>query len=115
MLGRADDHKRVDADQPVSVQRRLSSVPSPSDGGELHHLLDSLIALRLEFANDTDGQRALVDSCGRTTLVKVRKILDTAIENIKVVIETADHPEQSKSSPAQSALVKERVAEKRLD
>jgi len=115
MLGRADDHKRVDADQPVSVQRRLSSVPSPSDGGELHHLLDSLIALRLEFANDTDGQRALVDSFGRTALVRVRKILDTAIENIKVVIETTDHPEQSKSPSAQTPLIEERIAGKRLD
>ena len=116
MLSRTDDHKHVDPDQPVSVLRRLSSVPPPpSDGDRLHHLLDSLIALRLEFANDTEGQRVLVGAFGRPTLVKVRKILDTAIDNTKVVIETAAYPEVPKLSPSQCALVEPSAAGERLD
>jgi len=116
MLTRADDYKHFDPDQSVSILPRLSAVPPPPSGGDqLYHLLDSLIALRLEFANDTEGQRTLVGNFGRTTLVKVRKILDTAIENTKVVIETADRPEPPNSSASQCALVEPRAAEKPLD
>ena len=109
MLTPADADKCVDPDQPVSVVRGLSVVPPlPSDGDQLHHLLDSLIALRLAFANDTEGQRALVGSFGRTTLVKVRKVLNTAIENTKVVIDTTGDPESSKLPPSQCAVIEPR-------
>ena len=45
-----------------------------------------LIALRLGFANGTDGEKAL-RSISRAKVLEVRTILDTAIHNTKCVIE----------------------------
>jgi hypothetical protein len=69
---------------PPTASPKLAAVPPPPlDGGPLYQLLDSLIALRLGFANGTDGEKAL-RSISRAKVLEVRTILDTAIHNTKV-------------------------------
>ena len=51
----------------------------------LYELLDSLVALRLEYANGTDGEASMA-SLGRGKLLEVRTMLDTAIHHTKRII-----------------------------
>ena len=55
----------------------------------LYQLLDSLIALRLGFANGTDGDQALA-TVSRARALEIRTILDTAIHKTKRVIEDVE-------------------------
>jgi hypothetical protein len=71
--------------------------PPPLDGGPLYQLLDALTALRLGFANGTDGEKAL-RSISRAKLLEVRTILDTAIHNTKCVIEDVERHKPSKQA-----------------
>ena len=52
----------------------------------LYELLDALVALRVSFANGTDGDKAL-SAIGRAKVLEVRTILDTTIHNIKSAID----------------------------
>jgi hypothetical protein len=52
-------------------------------------LLDSLIALRLGFANGSDGDQAL-GIVSRAKVLEIRTILDTAIHKTKRVIEDVE-------------------------
>jgi hypothetical protein len=67
----------------------LSVGPGPAT---LYKLLDSLIALRLEIANNTAGERGLTAALGIPTLREVRKILDRAIGEMKRKIDRAAQP-----------------------
>ena len=55
----------------------------------LYELLDALVALRVSFANGTDGDKAL-SAIGRAKVLEVRTILDTSIHNINSAIEDID-------------------------
>jgi hypothetical protein len=78
--------------QPTDAARRLAAVPPPGD--PLYQLLDSLIGLRLSFANGTDGEKA-VRSISRAKILELRTLLDTAIHNTKCVIEDVEGPSAS--------------------
>ena len=58
----------------------------------LYGLLDSLEALRLEFANATEGEKAVIATHGLTKLREVRKLLDTAIQTLKLAIDALEGP-----------------------
>ena len=57
----------------------------------LYGLLDSLIALRMEYANGTDGDEDL-SPLGRAKVHEVRAALDTAIHAVKLVIDDIHRP-----------------------
>jgi hypothetical protein len=57
----------------------------------LYGLLDSLVALRMEFANGTHGDNDL-SPLGREKVMEVRAILDAAIESTKRAIGDMDQP-----------------------
>ena len=64
---------------------------SSSGARRLYELLDSLIALRIEFAEGTEGDKALVD-LGRGKAHAVRTIMDTAITSTKRIIGEMPRP-----------------------
>jgi hypothetical protein len=64
----------------------------------LYELLDSLISLRIDFANGADGERALA-AMGRAKVLEVRTILDTAIHSTKRVIDETARPKPQTRSP----------------
>jgi hypothetical protein len=98
MLSRTDIRNPDPTTQPTATSPKLVVVPPPPlGGGPLYQLLDSLIALRLGFANGTDGETEL-RSIGRAKVLEVRTILDTAIRNTKWVIEDVERPKPSKPS-----------------
>ena len=88
MISAADDRKLVAAVQPAGAGPGLPpgapAIPVREDC--LYQLLDSLIALRLGFANGTDGDQALA-MVSRARALEIRTILDTAIHKTKRVIE----------------------------
>jgi hypothetical protein len=51
----------------------------------LYQLLDSLVALRLEYANGSEDEMAIA-SLGRGELLEVRTVLDTAIHHTNRII-----------------------------
>jgi hypothetical protein len=57
----------------------------------LYDLLDSLVALRLEFATGAEGDRAL-SPLGRAKVLAVRTVLDTAIHGTKQIIGELERP-----------------------
>ena len=63
----------------------------------LYDLLDSLVALRLEFATGAEGDEAL-SPLGRSKVLAVRTVLDTAIHGTKQIIGSIERP---KPPPAQ--------------
>ena len=87
MICPADDRKPLAAVQPAAPGPAPVAVPAPPPFREdcLYKLLDSLIALRLGFANGTDGDRALA-TVSRARALEIRTILDTAIHKTKRVI-----------------------------
>jgi hypothetical protein len=90
-----DIRKTDPAIQPTDAPPKLAAVPPPPGGDTLYQLLDSLIALRLGFANGTEGEKEL-RSISRAKVLEVRTILDTAIHNTKCVIEDVQRPSVSK-------------------
>jgi hypothetical protein len=56
--------------------------PNPA---RLYELLDALVALRLEFADGAEGEKA-ISWLGRTKVMEVRTVLDTAIVGMKRVV-----------------------------
>ena len=61
----------------------------------LYGLLDSLVALQLEFASGTDGDKEL-SKIGRSKVLEVRTVLDTAIYGVKRAIGDMERPQRSK-------------------
>ena len=57
----------------------------------LYGLLDSLVALRLDFANGMDGDKDL-SPLGRAKVLEVRTVLDTAIQSVKLAIDDIERP-----------------------
>lgn len=57
----------------------------------LYDLLDSLVALRLEFATGAEGDEAL-SPLGRSKVLAVRTVLDTAIQGTKQIIGAIERP-----------------------
>jgi hypothetical protein len=57
----------------------------------LYDLLDSLVALRLEFATGAEGDAAL-SPLGRSKVLAVRTVLDTAIHGTKEIIGAVERP-----------------------
>ena len=57
----------------------------------LYGLLDSLVALRLDFANGMDGDKDL-SPLGRAKVLEVRTVLDTAIHSVKLAIGEMERP-----------------------
>jgi len=55
------------------------------DPARLYELLDALVSLRLEFADGADGENA-ISGLGRTKVLEVRTVLDTAIVGMKRVV-----------------------------
>ena len=55
------------------------------DPARLYELLDTLVALRLEFADGAKGERA-ISGFGRTKVLEVCTVLDTAIVGMKRVV-----------------------------
>ena len=76
---------RADNRKPTTDQ-----LPLGPGAVQLSSLLDSLIALRLEIANATSGEKALSDTVGRTNLLELRMTLDRAIRDVKRVIDKTD-------------------------
>ena len=60
----------------------------------LYGLLDSLVALQLEFASGTEGDKDL-SSAGRAKVLEVRTVLDTAIYGVKRAIGDMERPQRS--------------------
>lgn len=78
---------------PVRANNRKPAtdrLPLGPGAAQLSSVLDSLIAIRLEIANATSGEKALSDTVGRTNLLEVRTTLDRAIRDVKRVIEKSD-------------------------
>jgi len=57
----------------------------------LYELLDALVALRLEFAEGTEGGEALA-ILGRAKVCEVQTMLETAIATTKVIIGETQRP-----------------------
>jgi hypothetical protein len=57
---------------------------------DLSRLLDSLIALRLEIANSTEGEKALTATAGRAKLMEVQATLEKAISDLRSALEATD-------------------------
>jgi hypothetical protein len=57
----------------------------------LYGLLDSLVALRLEFASGTEGDKDL-SPLGRAKVLEVQTVLDTAIYGVKRAIGNMERP-----------------------
>lgn len=62
-----------------------------SASNRLYGLIDSLTALRMEFANGTDGDKDL-SPLGRAKVMEVREVLDTAIDGVKRAIGDMERP-----------------------
>jgi len=62
-----------------------------SAANRLYDLLDSLVALRLEFATGAEGDQAL-SPLGRAKVLAVRTVLDTAIHGTKQIIGDVERP-----------------------
>jgi hypothetical protein len=60
----------------------------------LYELFDSLVALRLKFADGTEGSAAL-ELLGRAKVHEVRAMLDAAIENARRIIGSVKRPNPS--------------------
>ena len=58
----------------------------------LYGLLDSFVALQLEFAHGTEGDKDL-SPLGRAKVLEVRTVLDTAIHGVKRAIRDMDRPQ----------------------
>jgi len=56
----------------------------------LARMLDSLVTLSLEIASDTQGEKSFVAALGRAKLLEVRTALETAVRDVKRVIEKTD-------------------------
>ena len=78
---------RPDLRKPALDSRSVG--PGPAT---LYKLLDSLIALRLEIATNTAGEKGLTAALGIPTLREVRKILDRAIGDMQCWIDRAAQP-----------------------
>ena len=65
----------------------------------LYGLLDSLVALQLEFASGTEADKDL-SSMGRAKILEVRTVLDTAIYGVKRAIGDMQRPQRSKRTRA---------------
>jgi len=75
MISHADDRMPVAAVQPAGATRGLAAFPPPAFREDcLYTLLDSLIALRLGFANRSDSDQAL-GTGGRAKVLEIRTIL----------------------------------------
>ena len=61
------------------------STDGKSGPGATYELLDALIALRLEFADGAEGENA-ISGFGRTKVLEVRTVLDTAIVGMKRIV-----------------------------
>ena len=58
---------------------------------KLYDLLDTLVALRLEYARASEADTEL-SSIGRAKILEVRIVLDTAIHGVKEVIGDMERP-----------------------
>ena len=65
----------------------------------LYDLLDSLVALQLEFASGTEADKEL-SSIGRSKILEVRTVLDTAIFGVKRAIGDLERPQRPKPTRA---------------
>ena len=61
----------------------------------LYDLLDSLVALQLEYASGTEADKEL-SSIGPSKILEVRTVLDTAIFGIKRAIGDLERPQLPK-------------------
>jgi hypothetical protein len=69
----------------------------PSTGSaRLYELLDSLVALRLEFADGAEGDEAL-RLLGQAKVEEVRATLDAAIRRVKRIISELERAMPSRS------------------
>jgi hypothetical protein len=62
----------------------------------LYGLLDSLVALQLEFASGTEADKEL-STIGRAKILEVRTILDTAIYGVKRAIGDMERPRPTRT------------------
>ena len=63
----------------------------------LYDLLDALVALRLEYAHQSEADKEL-SSLGREKILEVRIVLDSAIQGVKEVIGDIDRPQTPNST-----------------
>jgi hypothetical protein len=79
--------------QDDAQQRLRGNRPDPDAWAaallSMYELLDAMVALRVSFANGTDGDKAL-SAIGRAKVLEVRTILDTSIHNIKSAIDDVE-------------------------
>lgn len=77
--------------KPLAPRNWSMAIGAPStdienpDPARLYELLDTLVALRLEFADGAAGERAIC-GFGRTKVLEVCTVLDTAIASMKRVV-----------------------------
>jgi hypothetical protein len=80
--------------KPLSHRAWSMAIGAPStdienpDPARLYELLDTLVALRVEFADGAEGERA-ISGFGRAKVLEVRTVLDMAIVGMKRVINEA--------------------------
>jgi len=67
----------------MSQVRRKDGDPSALI--RLHELLDELVALRIEYGEDADGEAALA-ALGEAKISEVRTVLDAAIDGLKIIL-----------------------------
>jgi hypothetical protein len=79
-------------------------------GQRLYSLLDSLEALRLEFANGTEGEKAVIAAHGITKLREVRRILDTAIQSLKLTIGVSENAKPKARGAARASGRRQSIA-----
>ena len=85
--GGASNHACPGDDTPALLRSHRNDSDAWSSAlRHLYELLDALVALRVSFANGTEGDKAL-SAIGRAKVLEVRTILDTTIHNIKTAID----------------------------
>ena len=57
----------------------------------LYDILDALVALQLEYASGTEGEKA-ISTLGPAKVLEVRTALDTAIYSVRRAIENLERP-----------------------
>jgi hypothetical protein len=67
-----------------------------SAAARLYDLLDSLVALQLQFASGTEADKDL-SSLGRAKILEVRTVLDTAIYGVKRAIGDLERPKPTRT------------------
>ena len=72
------------------IARKGVTMPNTA-AKRLYDLLDSLVALRLQFATGIDGDKAL-SPLGRAKMLAVCTVLDTAIHGTKRIIGAIERP-----------------------